>query len=109
MKVNFNNVRKQAVYAYEGLVEKLNSSIIKTDDQYAKPNGVWHGQDVNLKGYVLIDADDLQKQLDSLRSMIGAIAMTYTEGDEDFKDVYQEIYPKEEQSMPSFNEEVETE
>jgi hypothetical protein len=34
MTVNFNNVRKQAVYAYERLVERLNSSIIKDEEQY---------------------------------------------------------------------------
>jgi len=109
MQVDFNNVRKQAIYAYESLVSKLNYSIIRDDEQYAKPNDVWHGQIVNIKGYVLVDADDLKKHMDSLRSLIGAIAMTYKEGDEEFKDMFEEVYPEDDQHMPIFNEEVEEE
>lgn len=104
MKVNFNNLRKQSVYAYEKLVNELNSAIIK-DDQWARPNDVRHGQDINIKGYVLVDSEMIQKHLDSLRTMIGAIAATSMEDEEEFKDVYQEIYPKEGETMPCFNEE----
>jgi len=39
MKVNFNNVRKQAMIAYDSLTEKLNNAIL-TDRQYGKPNSV---------------------------------------------------------------------
>lgn len=106
MTVNFNNVRKQAIYSYEKLVEKLNHAIIK-DDQYAKPNDVYHNQDVNIKGYVLVDADDIQNCIDDLRSLIGTIAMTYKEGEEEFKDVFTEVYLEDNQSMPCFNEEGE--
>lgn len=106
MNVNFNNLRKQAVYAMDSLTEKLNQSIIKTNNEYAKPNGCdW---DVNLKGFVLIDAEDIQKQMDTLRSMIGSIAMCYEPNDEDFADVYAEIFPEEkDERMKCFNEEEE--
>ena len=106
MKVNFNNLRKQSVYAYEKLVKELNASIVK-GDQYAKPNAIYHDQQVNIKGYVLVDAEAIQKHLDSLRTMIGAIAATSMEDEEEFKDVYQEIYPKDGETMPCFNEEEE--
>lgn len=107
MKVNFNNVRKQAIYRYDSLVEKLNKAILK-DDQWAKPNDVYHGQEMNIKGYVLIDAEDLQKDLDDLRMLIGTIACTYEEGNEDFANVYDEVFPEEkEERMQSFNDEVE--
>lgn len=104
MEVNFNNLRKQAVYAIDSLTQKLNNAIIKTDDECAKPNGCeWS---VNLKGYVLVDAEDIQKQMDSLRSMIGSIAMCYEPDDEDFADVYAEIFPEDKDTrMKCFNDE----
>lgn len=106
MKVDFNNLRKQALFNFDRLTEKLNYAIIKTDDEFAKPNGCDY--DLNLKGYVLIDAEDIQNQMESLRSLIGSIAMTYTEGDEDFSDVYEEAYPiNESKRMKHFNDEDE--
>jgi hypothetical protein len=106
MTVNFNNLRKQAVYAYESLCEKLNDAIL-TETQYATRNDVKHGQEIDIKGNILIDAEDIQKDMDNLRSMIGSIAMTYEEGDDNFQDVYQQIFPDENQSMKSFNDEDE--
>lgn len=110
MNIDFNNVRKQAMFAYEELCEKLNDSIIKNDDQHGEPNALrgYPNNYVSLKGYVLIDAEDIQKQMDSLRSMIGAIAMTHEEGSEEFKDVYEEEYPLEsDKRLPSFNDDNE--
>ena len=104
MTVNFNNLRKQAVYAYESLCEKLNYAIL-TETQFARSNAVHHGQEVDIKGNILIDAEDIQKDMDNLRSMIGSIAMTYEEGNESFQDVYQQIFPDEDQSMKLFNDE----
>lgn len=102
MKVNFNGVRKSAMFAYDRLTAKLNASII-TESQMARANGCeW---DINIKGYVLIDADDIQKDMESLRSMIGAIAMTYEPDNEDFQDVYEQEYP-EDKSMLYFNPEA---
>lgn len=106
MKVNFNNLRKQAIYACDALTDKLNSAIIRNEDEYAKPNGYDYTQ--NLKGYVLVDAEYIQKQMDSLRQMVGAIAMVHEEDNEDFKDVYEEVFPtREEGGMKYFNNEVE--
>lgn len=106
MKVDFNNLRRQAIYACDALTQKLNDAIIRNDDSYAKPNG--YEWDVNLKGYVLIEAEDIRKQMDSLRMMVGSIAMTFEEENEDFKDVYEEVFPtREEGGMKHFNDEVE--
>lgn len=100
MKIDFNNVRRQAVNSMDRLTKKLNDSIIKVD-HYAKPNDVeW---EVNVKGYVLVDADYIQNEMDNLRMLIGSIAMTYKPDDEDFKDIYEELFPEENQSMASFN------
>ncbi len=45
--------------------------------------------------------------MESLRSLIGSIGMVYKEGDEDFKDVFQELYPESNQHMKYFNDEDE--
>lgn len=104
MKVNFNNLRKQAMFSYERLCDKLNYAIIKNDEQHAQPNGSDYS--TNLKGYVLIDTEEIQKEMDSLRSLIGSIAMTYEDNNEDFKDVYEEVFPEEKGGrLPCFNEE----
>jgi hypothetical protein len=101
MKVNFNNARKQAMRYYDRLVEKLNYAVIKEEGQYGKPNGATHGS-VDLRGYVLIDSDEIRGLLDDLRGVIGGIAMTYQPDEEDFKDVYSEMYPKEDDRMKIF-------
>lgn len=75
MKIDFNNVRRQACFAYDNLVKELNES-----DPY--------------EGYILVDPERIQKSLNDLRMTIDAIAMSYEEGDPDIKDVYSEIYPE---------------
>jgi hypothetical protein len=83
MKINFNNVRRQACFAYDRLCKKLNFS-----KEY--------------EGYMLIDPSSIQKEMDDLRSMIGAIAMTHEEGNEDFQDIFEQEYPAP-KSMESFD------
>jgi hypothetical protein len=101
MKVDFNNARKQAMRYYDRLVEKLNYAVIKEGGRYGKPNGAMHDL-VDLHGYVLIDSEDIRELLDDLRGVIGGIAMTYQPGEEDFKDVYSEVYSDEEDRMEIF-------
>ena len=94
MRVDFNNLRRQALHRYDALVDKLNSAII-TDSQWAKPNDVHHGQEINIQGYVLIDADDIQEEMDDLRMLIGTMACCSYENDDEFKDVFSEVYPND--------------
>lgn len=101
MTVDFNNVRRQAMIACDTLTRQLNEAILK-NDQYALPNGTLHGQEMPIKGYVLIDADDIQRTMDDLRSLIGTIGMSYKPGNEDMKDMYSELYPEGTQ-MQTFN------
>lgn len=75
MKVNFNNLRKQAVFSYDRLVKKLNRNII--DD--------W-GEKV-----VRIDPDDIQEDLDDLRRLIMSIALVYEIWISFIKDLDEEI------------------
>ena len=93
MEVNFNNLRKQAIYSYEKLAEKLNYSIEE-----------WN-KETNEKGIVHINANEIQEDMDDLRGMICAIASVYEPEDDNFKDVYSEVFPNENDSMLIFNEE----
>lgn len=89
MSVNFNNLRKQAVYSYDRLVDKLNESISEDD---------WG------RKMVQIDPEDIQEDLDDLRRLILSIAMVYEDGNPDFKDVSEEINIEK---IKCFNEEEE--
>jgi hypothetical protein len=102
MNVNFNNLRKQAVYAYDRLAEKLNRS---------KAGKESHGEYIDGFGRIyettiILDCEDIQDEMDDLRSMIGSIAMVYREGEDEFKDVYSEIFPEGgNKKMAEFNPE----
>lgn len=102
MKVNFNNLRKQAINRYNQLCVKLDSAIRKEKDEKEFLDGYGWIQ----KGTIVIDADDIQSEMDDLRMLIGSIGMVYEDERKDFKDVYSEIYPEgSEKNMESFNEE----
>lgn len=83
MKINFNNVRKQACVAHDRLIDLLNGC----NDH---------------EGYLLVDPHRLDKILNDLRITVGSIAMTHEEGNEDFKDIYKELYPGD-SAMETFN------
>ena len=88
MTVNFNNLRKQALYNYDRLVNKLNDNIIKDN---------WDRKEIR------ISPDEIEEELNDLRMLIGSIAMSYEPDDENFKDIYSEVYPNE-NGMVLFNE-----
>ncbi len=92
MEVNFNNLRKKACYAYDRLAKKLNIAIAEYEKEYSE------------KGKLMIDCDEIQLEMDELKSLIGSIALCYHQNDPDFKDVFSEIYPDEE-IMIDFNPE----
>ena len=81
MKVNFDNVRLQACYAYDRLVSALNAS-----EEH--------------EGYMLVNPNDIEKHLDDLRSMIATIAMCH--GNKEVKNVFPDYY-----TMQSFSFESE--
>jgi len=51
-------------------------------------------RDEDDKDRIIIDANDLYETMNNLRMMIGSIAMTYEDDNEEFKDMYSEIYPE---------------
>ena len=83
MEVNFNNIRKQACIAYDKLTAKLNANL-------------------NDENNIIIDARDIQENMDDLRMMICLIALCYEEGDPDKVDVYTQLY-WDDGGMESFN------
>jgi len=83
MKINFNNVRKQACFAYGRLVKELN----------------FH---TNEHGEIEMHADDIREHINDLRGLLGSIAYTYIPDDPEFKDLADEIG-----EMPIFNQEKE--
>ena len=82
MNVNFNNLRKQAAYSYDRLCKTLNSNF----------------QD----GEIILTPEEIQDDMDNLRSQIMSICGCYLEGDEDIRDISGEVG-----EIASFNEETE--
>lgn len=82
MKINFNNVRKQAMLNYISLVEKLNASL--TND-YLDNNSHYTSRNVK------IEAEYIEKDLENLRFNLFAICLTSEEGNDEFKDLSDEF------------------
>ena len=93
MKVNFNNIRKQACYAYDNLANKLNNAIKEYEKEHLE------------KGYLLIDCDEIEEEMNDLQMLIGTIAMCHNEDDPDMVDVFKEIYP-DGKTMICFNPDI---
>lgn len=84
MNVDFNNLRKQACHAYDKLCDMLNASMVVNETTFVEGYG-WTS-----KGDIILNPDHIQEEMESLRSLIGSIAMVYEEGNEEFKEVYPE-------------------
>jgi hypothetical protein len=69
MKIDFNNVRIQALRNYNSLIKKLNESIV---------------EDVDMNR-VIIPVGDLERCLDLLRDNLIGIGLSYHETDPDLK------------------------
>ena len=104
MEVNFNNLRKQAVFSYDNLCQKLNNARRKEGGDWIDNYGTLN------TGDIVSEPDDRQKEMDNLRMLTGSIAMVYEPGDEKFANVYDEIFPETENTrMQSFNPDAEDE
>jgi hypothetical protein len=92
MKVDFNNVRKQACISYDKLVRILNRSMYKeAQGEYVEGFGTIHSDTI------IVNAEDVEDVLNDLRMMIGTIAMC-SDGSEDVLDVYKELYPENDET-----------
>jgi hypothetical protein len=84
MNIDFNNLRKQACYAYDRLARTLNSKITKDDLGDTKDD---------LGDFITVETDDIQKDMDELRQLIMFIACVYKDGDDEIKSVDEEVQP----------------
>lgn len=94
MEVNFNNLRNKTCLAYDRLTKKLNNAIAEYEKTYSE------------KGRLLIDCDEIQEEMDELKSLIGTIAMCYEENNAEMEDVFNKLYG-DDKSMLDFNPESE--
>jgi len=69
MEVSMDGLRKQLLYNYNSLTRKLNANI---KDQSWDP-------------HITIDVENIQREMDSIRSCIVTLAFSYIEGDDGFK------------------------
>ena len=86
MEVSMDGLRRQMVFNYNSLVEKLNSRI----------------QDKSWDPTIVIDPDYIQKELDSLRSCIVTLAFTYMDGEGGWKEMdenthFEQFNPEEDE------------
>jgi len=101
MNVDFNNLRVQSAYALDDLTQKLNAGILKEHTSILEEDG--SGNEIWKRGNLLVDSDDIQKHMDSLRSLILTINAVYEPEDEKFKDMSDEI--KKNGGVSFFNKE----
>lgn len=86
MEVSMDGVRRQLVYNYNSLVEKLNSKI----------------QDKSWDPTIIVDPDSIQRELDGLRSCIVTLAFTYMNGEGGWKEMdentrFEQFNPEEDE------------
>lgn len=112
MEVDFNNLRKKAVYAYERLAKTLNASIrTEGDGEFLAPNYNVNNKTPNYWPHVAVRTADIQEAMDDLRGLIGTIAMLHDDEDADVRNVFDEIFPPDHEtptegpSMTVFNPE----
>ena len=73
MDINFNNLRKQALYKYDSLTTTLNKNI-------------YDG------GQITLNVDEIQQAMDDLRQYLMAIGATFdADNPEDFGDVTESV------------------
>ena len=83
MEVSMDGLRRQLLFNYNSLTEKLNRKIT---------NGSWDPQ-------IIVDPDSIQREMDTLRSCIVTLAFTYQEGEGGWKEmdentVFEEFNPE---------------
>jgi hypothetical protein len=80
MNVNFDNLRLQAAISLNKLTETLNNGILK-EREFIKDKS----------GDVLVNSEDLQQDLDDLRTFILFIGASYNDDIDDFSDITDDI------------------
>ena len=71
MEVSMDGLRRQLLWNYNSLVEKLNNNI----------------KDKSWEPEIIISPDSIQRELDGIRSCIVTLAFTYQEGEGGWKEM----------------------
>jgi len=80
MNVNFNNLRLQAAISLNKLTRKLNDGLLN-EREFIKDKS----------GDVLVNSEDIQQDLDDLRTFILFISASYSDEIDNFDDITDEI------------------
>lgn len=80
MTVNFDGLRSQLAYTYDKLAQALNNSIKESKKDYDD-------------GMIRIYPDDIQEEMDDLRSRIMVLCCCYEDKEDGFKDISEEVKP----------------
>ena len=86
MEVSMDGLRRQLLYNYNSLTEKLNSSV----------------KDKSFDPEIIIGPDYIQREMDGLRSCIVTLAFTYMDGEGGWKEMdenthFETFMPEEEE------------
>jgi hypothetical protein len=84
MKINLNGVRKSAAYSLDRLIKKLNAGML-SDYESVLEGGEW------VRGDVLVDSNDIKKDIAELRNVIWTLLCCYDENNPLFAEVWQEV------------------
>lgn len=89
MKVDFNNLRKQTAYSLDRVIKKLNDGILPEKEfaGYEQEDGRFK----HWEGNLLIDTEDLQKDIDELRMNVFILLCCYEEGNPEYADVSEDV------------------
>jgi hypothetical protein len=71
MQVSMDGLRRQLLWNYNSLAEKLNKNI----------------KDKSWEPHIAIDVDSIQKEMDGLRDCIVTLAFTYQDGESGWKEM----------------------
>ncbi|MDR2146428.1 MAG: hypothetical protein LBE91_08225 [Tannerella sp.] len=85
MKVNFNNLRLQTAYALDNVIKTLNAGIMPESHSILDDNRDERGRDIWYRGDILVEREDLEKDMTDLRHCVYTLICCYEEGNPDYK------------------------
>jgi hypothetical protein len=89
MKIDFNNFRKQTAYSLDRVIKTLNAGLIP-EKEFASEKQE-DGTMKHWEGDVLVLREDLQKDIDELRSNIWVMLCMYEENNPDYQCVFEDV------------------
>lgn len=101
MDIDFNNLRKQIAYSLDRIIKILNEGILPEKEfaSHKQENGTMK----HWEGDVLIDKEELQKEIDSLRSDVWVLQCCYEKNNPDYQTTFEEV--EKSGGIARFNEE----